>query len=77
MLINAEEARATTNKINSEYIESILEESIKKAIAKGQFYCYITFGDIYAIFDAITILKENGYRYHQTTDDQFCYKIEW
>lgn len=37
MLINAEEARAATNKINNEYIESILEESIKEAIAKGHY----------------------------------------
>lgn len=60
MLINAEEARAATNKINSEYMESILEESIKEAIAKGHFYCYITFGDTYAILDAIAILKKGA-----------------
>lgn len=77
MLIKAEEARAATNKINSEYMESILEESIKEAIAKGHFYCYITFGDTYAILDAIAILKKMGYKYHQATDDLFCYKIEW
>lgn len=77
MLINAEEARTATNKINSECIEGILEKPIREAIAKGHFCCYITFGDIYAIVDAIAILKEKGYRYHQATDDQFCYKIEW
>lgn len=77
MLINAEEARAATNKINSEYIEGILEEPIREAITKGLFYCYITFGDTHTILDAIAILKKKGYKYHQATDDLFCYKIEW
>lgn len=77
MLINAEEARAVTYKINNKCLEAILEEAIKGAIAKGHFCCYITFGDIYAAVDAIAILKEKGYRYHQATEDQFCYKIEW
>lgn len=69
MLINAEEARAATHKINNEYIEGILEKPIREAITKGHYCCYITFGDIYAILDAIAILKEKGYKYHQATDD--------
>jgi hypothetical protein len=77
MLINAKEARAATNKINSEYIESILEESIKEAIAKGHFYCYITFGDTYAAIEATAILKKRGYKYRRSAGDQLCYKIEW
>lgn len=77
MLISAEKARVTTHKINDECIEAILDKPIREAIAKGHFCCYITFGDIYAVFEAIAILKEKGYRYHQVTGDQFCYKIEW
>ena len=76
-LINAKKARDTTNKVNSEYIESILQKSIKEAIAKGHYHCYITFGNIYAVVDAMAILREKGYGYHQATEDRLCYKIEW
>lgn len=77
MLINAEEARAATNKINSEYIEGILEKPIREAITKGHFYCYITFGDVYAAVEATAILKEKGYKYCRSAGNQHCYKIEW
>jgi hypothetical protein len=76
-LINAKKARDITNKVNSEYIESILQKSIEEAVIKGYFYCYITFGDTYAAVDAMTILKEKGYKYYRVTEDQLCYKIEW
>ena len=76
-MITAKEARAIAGKINSEYVELILEKSIKEAITKGYFYCYITFGDMYAAIDAMAILKEKGYKYRQAAGDQLCYKIEW
>lgn len=76
MLINAEEARAATNKINS-YIEGILEKPIREAITKGHFYCYITFGDVYTACEATAILKGKGYKYRRSAGDQLCYKIEW
>lgn len=77
MLINAEEARAATNKINSECIEAILDKPIREAITKGLFYCYITFGDTYAAVEATAILKEKGYKYRRSAGDQHCYKIGW
>ena len=77
MLINAEKARATTDKINNECIESILQKSIEEAMAKGHYHCYITFGNIYAVFNAMAILREKGYKYDPATEEQFCYKIEW
>ena len=76
-LINAKKARETTNKVNGQYIESILQNSIKEAMVKGHYHCYITFGNIYVAFDAMAILKEKGYKYHQTAGNQLCYKIEW
>lgn len=77
MLINAKKARYTTNKVNGECIESILQKPIKEAMEKGHYHCYITFGNIYAAIDAIAILKEKGYKYHQAAEDQLCYEIEW
>lgn len=76
-LISAKKARETTNKVNGQYIESILQKSIKEAMVKGHYYCYITFGNIYAAFDAMMILKEKGYKYRQAAEDRLYYKIEW
>lgn len=76
MLINAEEARAATDKINSEYIEAILEQAIKEAIEKGHYHCYVTFGDTYALIEATLILKEKGYAYEYSTD-RLTLEIKW
>lgn len=76
-LIDAKKARYTTNKINSECIESVLQKSIEEAMAKGHYHCYITFGNIYTVIDAVAILREKGYGYRQAAEDRLCYKIEW
>ncbi len=76
MLINAEEARAAINKINSEYIEAILERPIREAIEKGHYHCYIIFGDMYSLLEATLILKEKGYTYEYSTDNLIL-EIKW
>ena len=76
-LVNAKIAREITDKVNTKHIESIVQNSIKEAIDKGYYHCYITFDDMYAAIDAMTILKEKGYKYRQAVRDQLCYKIEW
>lgn len=76
-LINAKNARKTTDTVNTVHLESVLQNSIKEAIMKGHYHCYITFDNIYAAADAIAILKEKGYGYRQAVGNQFCYKIEW
>jgi len=76
-LIDAKKARYTTDKVNSECVESILQKSIKEAMAKGHYHCYITFGNIYAAIDAMAILREKGYGYCEAAADKLTYKIEW
>lgn len=76
MLINAEEARAATNKINNEYIEALLEQAIREAIEKGHYHCYITFGDLYTLIEATFILKEKNYTYEYSTD-KLTLEIHW
>lgn len=76
MLINAEEARAATYKINNEYIEAILEQAIREAIEKGHYHCYITFGDMYTLLQATLILKAKGYTYEYSIDN-LTLEIKW
>lgn len=76
MLISAEKARVTTHKINDECIEAILEQAIEEAIKKGHYYCYVTFGDTYALIEATFILKEKKYSYEYCSN-KLTLKIEW